>query len=140
MIKGLVRIANKLDSIGLAKEADILDSVITKIANDPDFEYLDEDFNSESYDLDNSGSSEEDEDEEYFEDDYDFENFPEGIGTTEPKFTGGSPEESMITRMSAASRLREMSDDEFEELRQKYPDILKEIFGKYSITPSGRVL
>ncbi len=38
MIKGLIKIANKLDSIGLVKEADILDLIITKIANDPDFE------------------------------------------------------------------------------------------------------
>ena len=141
MIRGLVKIANKLDSSGLVKEADILDSIIKKVANDPDFDDIDSDFFSEEenerYFKDNDLRFSEEGDESFFDD---YENFPEGIGTTEPIFTGGSPEESMITRISAVSKLNEMTDDEFEVLRQKYPDILDEIFGRYSLTPSGRVI
>lgn len=142
MIRGLVKIANKLDSSGLVKEADILDSIIRKVANDPDFDDIDSDFFSEEeneeYFKNNDLRFSEEGDENFF-DDYDYENFPEGIGTTEPIFTGGSPEENMITRISAVSKLNEMTDDEFEELRQKYPDVLDEIFGRYSLTPSYKV-
>jgi hypothetical protein len=34
MLKDLIKVANKLDSLGLSKEADLLDSLINKIASD----------------------------------------------------------------------------------------------------------
>jgi hypothetical protein len=37
MIKNLTKIANKLDEIGLTKEADILDSVIRKLSQSADY-------------------------------------------------------------------------------------------------------
>lgn len=36
MIKDLIKVANRLDSLGLAKEADYLDAIIKKLASEPD--------------------------------------------------------------------------------------------------------
>lgn len=36
MIKDLIKVANRLDSLGLAKEADYLDAIIKKLAAEPD--------------------------------------------------------------------------------------------------------
>lgn len=36
MIKNLIKVANRLDSLGLTKEADYLDSIIRKLAAEPD--------------------------------------------------------------------------------------------------------
>ena len=40
MIRELARIANKLDSIGLTKDADLIDSEILKLANDDDIDFF----------------------------------------------------------------------------------------------------
>ena len=108
MIKGLIKIANKLDSIGLVKEADILDSIITKIAND-----------------------------------LDFENSTEGIGKTEPIYDKKAPEEKLLVRLKALEIINEMNIDEFESfvtsLSEEQQEVLKEMFGRNSITQSYRV-
>lgn len=63
MLKELVRIATKLDSIGLTKEADLLDLLITRASHDPelDFEYEEGiDPDSDLHDIGEVGMSGED--------------------------------------------------------------------------------
>lgn len=64
MIKDLVSVANKLDSIGLTKEADFLDNLILKIAAPPmiDVFPLDKNEPTASYEQDEDGNFIEDED------------------------------------------------------------------------------
>ena len=120
MIRGLVKIANKLDSSGLVKEADILDSIIRKVANDPEFN------------PDNST-----------EFDWDFKNSPEGIGTTEPIYDEKTPEEKLLAKLEALEIINGMNIDEFESfvtsLSEEQQEVLRKMFGENSITPSYRV-
>lgn len=52
MLRGIVKIANKLDSLGLTKEADMLDQFIAKIASDiDDDDYYDGDDYSSSINM-----------------------------------------------------------------------------------------
>lgn len=63
MLKELLRIATKLDSIGLTKEADLLDKLMAKASHDPelDFEYEEGiDPDSDLHDIGEVGMSGED--------------------------------------------------------------------------------
>lgn len=146
MIRGLVKIANKLDSSGLVKEADILDSIIRKVANDPDFDDIDSDFFSEEenerYFKDNDLRFSEEGDESFF-DDYDYENSPEGIGTTEPIYDGKTPEEKLLAKLEALEIIDGKETDNFKSFvkslsKEQWEAFIK-MFGENSITPSYRV-
>jgi hypothetical protein len=101
MIKDLVKIANKLDSLGLKKEADFLDSLIKKMAGNSSHRINVEELSTEA-----------------------------PIGFTESRYEDLSPEQLYIVRLKAAERLSNLSDKEFTSFLEKFPEAMDDIFGK----------
>lgn len=127
MLKDLVKMASKLDSLGLTKEADTIDALVRKMAGE---------FN-DSYGSENPA------DHPLPEDPSDWTNTQwedweskvgtfdqQGIGSTEPIFDDESPEVKFVTRSHASKILSNMSDEEFDLLNELYPEAMNQLFGR----------
>jgi len=121
MIKDLIKVANRLDSLGLAKEADHLDAIIKKLASEPGLE------NVNSYlDMENLEDSKDKKDFFLFVakkiDDADIIAYPEDISFIgPPKF---------FTREDRIAEYLIM-DRDFKRLHDKYGQPVIDAFWRY---------
>jgi len=195
MLKDLVKVANRLDSLGLTREADTLDFFIQKEASDfahrrgigghnldrnltdleiEDFkkthpkeyeylitvpdeaikellegyiiaEYLSQSPGERNLDLETL-LFKEIEYEEYLKENGDSSGVNLDSISSEDLLNSNkelertqdeSPEGILLRRMSTADYLKNMSDEEFEELKIKHPEAMEEIFGESSLNYPG---
>ena len=130
MLKDLVKMASKLDALGLSKEADVIDSLVRKIASRED--ELQSYMSDSEYGM-NMGSADmegdlSDVDPENLspEDSLNFDE--EGEDTS-----GETPEHVLVARMRAAEilkKLQEMSKYEFFKLYEAHPEAFHQLFGQ----------
>ena len=136
MLKDLVKMASKLDALGLSKEADTIDTLIRKIASRED--------ELQSYMSDPGyGMSEGTPDMDLS--DVDPENLsPEDLLSSNEEgedTSGETPEHVSLARMRAAEilrDLREMSPREFLMLREAHPQAFHQLFGQGTINEVPR--
>jgi len=135
MIKGLISLANRLDSLGHIKEADALDSVLKKLSGfsfkkEKGFEEPDDSFDDFDPSEETEYMGEEIEDFSESEDDL----------FSKPQYTGDSfsPEENLLTRLEAAEKLMRMSDEDFQMLQDSHPEAFEALFGAGTLTPAKR--
>lgn len=132
MLKDLVKMANKLDALGLSKEADVIDNLVRKIASRED--ELQSYMSDSEYGM-SMGTADADM-EGYLSDvnpedlsGEDSLNFDEGDEDT----SGETPEHVLEARMRAAEmlkKLQEMSKYEFFKLYEAHPDAFHQLFGQ----------
>ena len=132
MIKDLIKIANSLDKKGLTKEADRLDVIIKKIASGGEWPYSEED-SEDIYSLSAEMNAEINPD-EISNEDYEANLLNDDINYT------SSPESTMISRMMAVSKLLNMTDQEFDDLFERFPSVMVKLFGEDTMSPSSKVL
>ena len=132
MIKDLIKIANSLDKKGLTKEADRLDVIIKKIASGGEWPYSEED-SEDIYSL-NAEMNAEINPDEISNEDYEANLLNDDINYT------SSPESTMISRMMAVSKLLNMTDQEFDDLFERFPSVMVKLFGEDTMSPSSKVL
>jgi hypothetical protein len=156
MLKELVKVANKLDSLGLTKEADVVDGLINKMAarviNPGDYDYdMVAELGGEDWDSDtehphadflNKWEKEDPsirniitntEHESYDPDKHDISSYEMDEDSEETMYTGHSPEQDLVNRLSAAKKLESMSDEEFQKLMEEHPEVMRAIFGSGSL-------
>lgn len=131
MIKDLIKIANLLDSRGLVKEADKLDLIIKKIASSGEWPY-EEEGSEDMYSL-NAEMNAEINPDEISNEDYEANLLNDDINYT------SSPESTMISRIMAVSKLLNMTDQEFDDLFEKFPNAMVRLFGEDTMSPSSKV-
>ncbi len=130
MLKDLVKMASKLDALGLSKEADVIDNLVRKIASRED--ELQSYMSDSEYGM-NMGSADmegdlSDVDPENLSPE-DLLNYREGDEDT----SGETPEDVLVARMRAAEilkKLQEMSKYEFFKLYEAHPDAFHQLFGQ----------
>ena len=132
MIKDLIKRANSLDKKGLTKEADRLDVIIKKIASGGEWPYSEED-SEDIYSL-NAEMNAEINPDEISNEDYEANLLNDDINYT------SSPESTMISRMMAVSKLLNMTDQEFDDLFERFPSVMVKLFGEDTMSPSSKVL
>jgi hypothetical protein len=113
MLKDLVKMASKLDALGLSKEADVIDNLVRKIASREDElqSYMRADVNPENLSPEDSLNFDE-----------------EGEDTS-----GETPEHVLVARMRAAEilkELQEMSKYEFFKLYEAHQEAFHQLFGQ----------
>jgi hypothetical protein len=127
MLKDLVKMASKLDALGLSKEADVIDNLVRKIASRED--ELQAYISDPEYGM-NMGSAEDlsDVNPENLSGE-DSLNFDEEDEDT----SGETPEHVLVARMRAAEILKElqkMSKYEFLKLYEAHPEAFHQLFGQ----------
>lgn len=138
MLKDLVKMASKLDALGLSKEADTIDALIRKIASredelqsymsDPNYGMSE---GAADMDMDLSDVDPEDLSPE------DLLNYSEGNEDT----SGETPEHVLLARMRAAEILRDlqkMSPREFLRLKEAHPQAFNQLFGQGTLHEVAR--
>jgi hypothetical protein len=127
MLKELIKVANKLDMIGLTKEADYIDQIVRAASNHQMLS---------GSELDEHGNALWDK--PIIDEDGEMISYgPRGIGVG----TAGSitdDTQMLIDRLHAVDKLAKMSDEDFEALKAKHPRAFEALFGKGSLTPVSR--
>jgi hypothetical protein len=136
MLKDLVKMASKLDALGLSKEADVIDTLIRKIASredelqsymsDPGYGMNRDDMEGDLSDVDPENLSPED--------------LLSSIEESEDT-SGETPEHVLVARMRAAEilkELREMSPREFLMLMESQPEAFSRLFGQGTLNEVPR--
>lgn len=130
MLKDLIKVSNRLDTLGLTKEADFLDSIIRKLSSrrempmgagieeipysdEPVFKIFDEDGDEyehqETYDL--------------------------GHMLSEPRHSGLGVDHNQksTSYLVAMEKLRNMSEKEFNRIKAMHPEAFDALFGPGSL-------
>ena len=138
MLKDLVKMASKLDALGLSKEADTIDALIRKIASRED--ELQSYMSDPGYGM-NEGAADMDMDLSDVDPENlspeDSLNYREGDEDT----SGETPEHVLLARMRAAEilrDLREMSPYKFVTLMEAHPQAFHQLFGQGTLNEVPR--
>jgi hypothetical protein len=130
MLKDLVKMASKLDALGLSKEADVIDNLVRKIASREDElqSYMsDPEYGMNMGAADMEGDlSDVDPEDLSLEDSLNFDKEDEDT-------SGETPEHVLVARMRAAEilkKLQEMSKYEFFKLYEAHPEAFHQLFGQ----------
>lgn len=127
MLKELIKVANRLDNLGLQKEADIIDGFIQKMAGrvGEGSKAIVDAFREPSEPLVSLKAPRRSKSRfDIFDD--------ETFLATEPMYTDISPEQKFITRLEAKKMLENMSDEDFQRLKEEHPEAMEDIFGSGS--------
>lgn len=130
MLKDLVKMASKLDALGLSKEADVIDNLVRKIASRED--ELQSYMGDSEYGMNMGTADMEGDLSDVNPEDLSGEdslNFDEEDEDT----SGETPEDVLVARMRAAEilkKLQEMSKYQFFKLYEAHPEAFHQLFGQ----------
>ena len=130
MLKDLVKMASKLDALGLSKEADVIDNLVRKIASREDElqSYMsDSEYGMNMGSADMEGDLSDVDPEDLSPEDS--LNYREGDEDT----SGETPEDVLEAEAEAAEilkKLQEMSKYEFFKLYEAHPEAFHQLFGQ----------